>query len=53
MRLVGWKGRYLSKGGKLILLRNVLLCLPIYFLSLFAAPAASVVNRLERLQREF
>lgn len=31
-RLSCWKGRYLSKGGKLVLLRSVLSSLPTYFL---------------------
>lgn len=42
------KGRYLSKGGKLTMVKSVLSSLPIHFLSLFKAPV-SVVNQLERI----
>ena len=50
--LAGWKRLYLSKGGRLTLLKSTLLNLPTYFLSLFTIPI-SVANRLERLQRNF
>lgn len=50
--LAGWKRLYLSKGGRLTLLKSTLLNLPTYFLSLFTIPV-SVANRLERLQRNF
>lgn len=43
-RLSGWKGQYLSRGGKLVLLRSVLSSLPTYFLSLFQARVQSVIN---------
>ena len=32
-RLVSWKRQYISKGGRLTLLRSILSSLPIYFLS--------------------
>lgn len=51
-RLSIWKGRYLSKGGKLILFKSVLSSLPIYFLSLFKVPV-SIANQIERIQRSF
>ena len=34
-KLASWKSQYISKGGKLTLMRSTLSCLPIYFLSLF------------------
>ena len=43
---------YLSKGGRLILLKSTLLSLPTYFLSLFTIPQA-VAARIERIQRNF
>lgn len=51
-RLTNWKGNYLSKGGKLVLLKSVLSCMAIYVPSLFVAPR-SIQNRLEKLQRDF
>ena len=51
-RLAGWKRLYLSKGGRLILLKSTLLSLPTYFLSLFTISQA-VATRIERIQRNF
>ncbi|KAG6646008.1 hypothetical protein CIPAW_08G163600 [Carya illinoinensis] len=51
-RLVGWKRLYLSKGGRLTLIKSTLTNLPTYFLSLFPLPAA-VANRIEKLYRTF
>ncbi|CAJ2641817.1 unnamed protein product [Trifolium pratense] len=39
-RLSGWKSRFLSFGGRLVLLRSVLTSLPVYALSFFKAPSA-------------
>ena len=49
---MGWKRLYLSKGGRVILIKSTLSNLPTYFLSLFPIPA-SVANRIEKLQRNF
>ncbi|XP_059623114.1 uncharacterized protein LOC132266277 [Cornus florida] len=51
-RLAGWKKQYLSKGGKVTLVKSTLSNLPTYFLSLFQIPS-SIVGRLEMLQRNF
>ena len=51
-RLVGWKRLYLSKRGKLTLLKSTLSNLPTYFLSLFHLPAG-VADKLDRIQRNF
>uniref|UniRef100_A0A2N9IJT9 Protein-lysine N-methyltransferase FSB_LOCUS52282 n=1 Tax=Fagus sylvatica TaxID=28930 RepID=A0A2N9IJT9_FAGSY len=51
-RLGGWKRLYLSKGGKLTLLKSTLSNIPTDFLSLFHIPAG-VASRLERIQRDF
>lgn len=45
-----WKGRYLSKGRKLTLIKSVLTSVPLYTFSLFAAPC-SVVKHLEANRR--
>ncbi len=51
-RLAGWKKLYLSKGGRLTLLKSTLSSLPTYFMSLFKIPV-SVAKCIEKLQRNF
>ena len=51
-KLSGWKRLYLSKGGRLMLLKSTLSSLPTYFFSLFTIPK-SVVARLESIQKNF
>ena len=51
-RLAGWKRLYLSKGGRVTLIKSTLSNLPTDFLSLFPIPTA-VANRIEKLQRKF
>ena len=51
-RLAGWKRSYLSKGGRVTLIKSTLSNLPTYFLSLFPIPTV-VANRIEKLQRNF
>ena len=48
-KLAGWKKLYLSKGGRLTLLKSTLSSLPTYFLSLFTIPS-HVANKIEKLQ---
>ena len=50
--LAGWKRLYLSKGGKVTLIKSTLSNLPTYFLSLLPIPI-KVANRMEKLQRDF
>ena len=50
--LAGWKSIYLSKGGRLTLLKSTLSSLPTNYLSLFTIPA-SVAQRIEKIQRNF
>ena len=49
-RLISWKARTLSFGGRLTLLKSVLGALGTYLFSLFKAPM-SVINQLEKLRR--
>ncbi len=49
--LAGWKRLYLSKGGKVTLIKSILSSLPTYFLSLFPI-LAGVAHRLEKNQRD-
>ena len=51
-RLAGWKRLYLSKGGRLTLLKSTLSSLPTFYLSLFTIPC-SVAKRIEQIQRNF
>ena len=51
-KLAGWKSLYLSKGGRLTLLKSTLSSLPTYYLSLFTI-SISVANRMERIQHNF
>ncbi|XP_048593391.1 uncharacterized protein LOC125576910 [Brassica napus] len=37
-RVNGWTGRWLSKGGKKVLIKSILLALPTYFMSTFLLP---------------
>ena len=47
-KLASWKKLYLSKGGRVTLIKSTLSNLPTYFLSLFPI-SASVANRIARL----
>ena len=51
-KLVGWKQLFLSKAGKVTLIKSILSNLPSYFLSLFPIPV-DIANRLEQLQQNF
>ena len=44
-----WKRQYLSKGGRLTLIKNTLSGLPIYFMSLFVI-SRKVCTRFEKIQ---
>lgn len=47
-----WKAHYLSKGGKLTLIKSSLATIPIHFLSLFVA-LSSICKEMEKIQRDF
>lgn len=51
-RLTRWKSHCLSFIGKLILLKNVLASMPIYFLSLYLV-LVSVLHKLDSIRRDF
>jgi len=51
-RLASWKMMYLSKGGRVTLIKSTLSNLPTYYLSLFLIPAC-VANCIEKLQQDF
>ena len=51
-RLANWKRQYISKGGRLTLIRSTLSNRPTYVMSLFRLPR-KVKIRLEKIQRGF
>ncbi|RVW55854.1 putative mitochondrial protein [Vitis vinifera] len=51
-RLAMWKRQYISKGGRLTLIRSTMSSMPIYLMSLFHLPR-KVRMRLEKIQRDF
>jgi hypothetical protein len=51
-RLSGWQSRFLSFGGRLILLKSVLTALPVYALSFFKAPSG-IISSIESLLIKF
>jgi hypothetical protein len=51
-RLARWKKIYLSKGGRLTLIKSTLSNLPTYYVSLFPIPM-NVANRIKKIQRDF
>ena len=50
--LASWKMRYLSKGGRVTLIKSTLANFPTYYLSLFPIPV-SVAKHIKKLQRIF
>jgi hypothetical protein len=51
-RLSGWNNRFLSFGGRLVLLKSVLTALPVYALSFFKAPSG-IISSIESLLTNF
>ncbi|XP_026378147.1 uncharacterized protein LOC113272539 [Papaver somniferum] len=52
VKLASWKKKFLSKDGRLVLIRSFLASLPIYFISLIHMPV-SVEKKLNQLMRRF
>lgn len=51
-KLATWRGKLLSFGGRITLIKSSLSSLPIYFMSLFPVPK-SIIERLTKIQRQF
>ena len=52
LRLALWKRNFMTKGGRLVLIKSVLSSLPTYGMSVFRI-LIGVANHMEKLQREF
>ena len=51
-RLALWKRQYISKRGRVTLIKSTLASMPIYQMSIFRMPKV-VARRLEKVQRDF
>ena len=51
-RLALWKRQYISKGGRITLIKSTLASMPIYQMSIFPMPK-TVAKRIEKVQRDF
>lgn len=51
-RLASWKRRYISFGGRVVLIKSVLCSLPIFYMSLFKMPEG-VIKSIESIQAKF
>lgn len=50
--LVKWKSRFISRAGRIVLIKSVFNSLPLYFLNLFQVPGC-VVEEIDRIRRSF
>lgn len=51
-KLSSWQNKFLSLGGRIVLLKSVISSLPIYYFSFYLAPV-SILNKLKSLQLNF
>ena len=51
-RLMGWQSRFLSFGGRLVLIKSVLTSLPVYALFFFKAPSG-IISSIESIFKTF
>ncbi|KAK3193123.1 hypothetical protein Dsin_024433 [Dipteronia sinensis] len=51
-RLAPWKKKFINKGGRLVLIKEVLASIPIYYMSVLRIPVG-VIKTIERIQRSF
>lgn len=50
-KLVGWKVNYLSRGGRVTLIKAVVANVPVYFMPLFVIPSR-IAQHIKQLQRD-
>ncbi|GLT39105.1 hypothetical protein SLA2020_133120 [Shorea laevis] len=51
-KLLGWKGRYLSFGGRITLINSVLSSLPVFLMSVFLIPKGTLTS-IDKMRRSF
>ena len=51
-KLSGWKGKYMSSGGRLVLINSVLSSLPLFMMSFLGVPK-EVLKRLDNIRSRF
>ena len=51
-KLASWKGKLLSLGGRLTLIKSSMANLPLYFMSLFPMPKG-IIEKITKIQRNF
>lgn len=51
-RLAGWRGKMISRGGKLQLVKSVLSTIPVYFMTCFLLPQW-VIQRIDQIRKSF
>ena len=51
-RLTLWKRKFLSKAGRLVLIKSVLSSIPTFYMSVFKMPV-EVAQKIEKIQRGF
>jgi hypothetical protein len=52
IKLEGWNSRFLSKGGRLILLNSIITSIPVFYFSLFKAPK-SIWKCIDLMRKRF
>lgn len=51
-KLASWKGKHLSLGGRIILIKTALSAIPLFYMSVYRAPK-KVIKRMEQIRRSF
>ena len=51
-RLASWKSKILSRAGRNMLIKSVLNCLPVYYMSMFKMPK-TIAHKIVQIQRRF
>ena len=52
MRIDGWQGKFLTRGGRIQLIKSVLTSVPIYMMTSFSIPKW-VIGKIDQMCRDF